>query len=455
MSKKYEMDLTSGPVARKVLIYAFPIMLSGILQLLFNAADVIVVGRFAGKESLAAVGSTSSLINLLINLFVGISVGCNVIVAKSYGSGKEKDIRESVHTSVALSFISGIILVFVGFFTARFWLLLMGTPEDVIGKSVLYMRIFFLGMPVIMSYNFGSAILRAVGDTKRPLYYLSAAGVLNVILNLFFVIGLKMDVAGVAMATVISQVLSAFLVLRCLTRLEGPLKLNLRELSIEKGKLKQILQIGLPAGMQGIVFSISNVLIQSSVNSFGSVVMAGNSAAMNIESFVYIAMNAFYQANLSFTSQNVGAGRYDRIRRILFVCEGYAILFGVLLGWLVVLNGKTFLGIYSSDPEVIKYGLIRLWYISGVYFFCGMMDTLVGSIRGLGYSVLPMIVSVTGVCGFRIVWILLVFSRIHTLPVLYLSYLVSWVITFLLHAACFGYIYRKRIRPRIMASAAE
>lgn len=443
MKKSYEMDMCNGPILGKVLSYSLPLMLSGVLQLLFNAADVIVVGRFAGSQSLAAVGSTTSLINLLINVFIGLSIGANVLVARYYGAKNEKDMSETIHTAITISLVSGTFLVFVGLFTSRFWLELMGTPEDVIEKSVLYMTIFFIGMPASMAYNFGSAVLRAIGDTRRPLYFLTVAGVVNVGLNLVFVIKLHMDVAGVALATVIAQCISAFLVLRCLARSEGALKLQLKKLKINRRKLIMILKVGLPAGVQGAIFAVSNVLIQSSVNSFGSIAMAGNTASQNIEGFVYTAMNALYQTNLSFTSQNIGAEKYTRINRILFTCQGVVVAVGLVLGTLAYLSGGWLLRVYSSDPEVISYGLLRMSIICTSYFLCGIMDTMVGSIRGIGYSMLPTIVSLTGACGLRVVWIFTVFAMEHTLAVLYLSYPISWAVTALAHIVCYWRASRK------------
>ena len=426
MKKSYEINMCEGPILGKVLIFSIPLMLSGILQLLFNAADVIVVGRFAGSQSLAAVGSTSALINLLINVFMGFSVGVNVLVARYYGGRKERDVSETVHTAVTLSLVCGLILVAVGLALTRPLLELMGTPDDVIDKAVLYMQIYFIGMPANMLYNFGSAILRAVGDTKRPLYYLSAAGVVNVILNLISVIIFHMDVAGVALATIISQIISAVCVLRCLMRHESCLKIRLGELKIHKEKLMGIVKVGLPAGMQGAIFSISNVLIQSSVNSFGSIAMAGNTAAQNIEGFIYNAMVAVYQANLSFTSQNYGAGKFSRINRIMFICIGVVSVVGFSIGVLAYGAGTSLLSIYSSDPEVIAYGMTRLQIIGLTYFTCGIMDTMVGSIRGIGYSVLPMLVSLTGACLFRIIWIFTIFQWSHTL--LHAVYFLSGVL---------------------------
>ena len=443
MKKSYEIDMCDGPLLSKILLFSVPLMMSGILQLLFNAADIIVVGRFAGSSALAAVGSTSSLINLLINVFVGLSVGVNVLVAKYYGGLREKDMSETVHTAVLTSLLSGLFLVILGGIAARPLLHLMGTPDDVLDQAVLYMRIYFLGMPVLMVYNFGAAILRAIGDTRRPLYFLFMAGVVNVALNLFFVIGLGMGVDGVGWATVISEHVSALLVLKSLMEAPGALKLNLKELRIHPKKLKRIVKIGLPAGMQGAIFSISNVLIQSSVNSFGSIAMAGNTASANIEGFVYTAMNAVYQTNLSFTSQNLGGRKYSRINRIMYICLAVVTVVGITLGITAVLAGDLLLGIYSSDAQVLRYGMLRLEIICGTYFLCGIMDCMVGSLRGLGYSVIPMFVSLTGACGFRVLWVFTVFAAYRSLDVLYLSYPVSWAITAIAHMITFRKIRRK------------
>ncbi len=443
MAKSYEMDMCNGPILGKVLSYSIPLMLSGVLQLLFNAADVIVVGRFAGSQSLAAVGSTSSLINLLINVFIGLSIGVNVLVARYYGAKNNKDMSETVHTAVTVSILSGLFLVFVGVFTSRFWLELMGTPDDVIDKSTLYMRIYFAGMPANMVYNFGSAILRAIGDTKRPLYFLTIAGVINAVLNIFFVTQLNMDVAGVALATVISECISAILVIRCLVKSEGAMKLSFSKLGINSRKLLLIIKVGLPAGVQGAIFAVSNVLIQSSVNSFGSIAMAGNTASQNVEGFVYTSMNALYQTNLSFTSQNVGAEKYTRIRKILFTCQGVVITVGLILGFSAYLSGPWLLHIYSEDPEVIAFALRRMSIICTTYFLCGIMDTMVGSIRGLGYSILPTLVSLTGACGLRVVWIFTAFVMHRSLATLYMSYPISWAVTASAHMVCFLIAARK------------
>lgn len=445
-SKKYEIDMCNGPLFGKILVFYFPLMLSGILQLLFNAADIAVVGRFAGNEALAAVGSTSSLTNLLVNLFIGLSVGANVLVARFYGAGQKDELKEMVQTAMATSVIGGILLVFIGFVVSRPALTLMGTPEDVISHSVLYMRIYFGGMPFMMAYNFGAAVLRAVGDTKRPLYYLLVAGFVNVILNLVFVIFFSMGVAGVAAATVISQAISAALILRCLIKTDGAYRLELKGLKIAGDKLVKMFQIGLPAGLQGSLFSISNVLIQSSVNSFGSIAMAGNTAGSNIEGFVYTSMNSFYQAAISFCGQNYGAKKYKRVGKVLLICEGLVIAVGLIMGNGVYLFGGTLLKLYTTDAEVIRYGILRMAYICIPYFLCGMMDVIVGALRGIGYSVMPMLVSLTGACLFRVVWIYTVFSRFRTLPCLYISYPISWGLTFAVHLICFMVVYKRLLK---------
>ncbi len=444
--KKYEIDMCNGPLLGKILMFYFPLMLSGVLQLTFNAADIIVVGRFAGNEALAAVGSTSSLINLIVNLFIGLSVGTNVLVARYYGAGQKKELSETVHTAILTSLVSGVILLCIGCFLARPALQLMDTPSDVINGAVLYMRIYFIGMPVQMLYNFGSAILRAVGDTKRPLYFLLISGVINVVLNLILVIPFRMGVAGVAIATIISQAVSALLIVCCLMKSESDYRIVKEELRITKDKLLKMLQIGMPAGLQGALFSISNVLIQSSINSFGSVAMAGNTAACNVEGFVYTAMNAFHQSAISFTGQNYGAKQYKRIGRICLICQISVCVVGGILGNLSYLFAGTLLQLYSPEPEVIAYGILRLSIIGPTYFLCGTMDTIVGSMRGMGYSLVPTLVSLTGACLFRVVWIVTIFKWNPTLECLYSSYPISWLLTTLVHFICFFVVYRRLMK---------
>ena len=448
MSKSYEMDMTRGAILPKIVLFSLPLMAASILQLLFNAADVIVVGRFVGAQAMAAVGSTTALINLIINFFVGLSVGVNVCAARFFAGDRQKDLTDTIQTAIFTAVLSGILLLVVGVTLAKPMLELMGSPEDVINDSVTYLRIYFLGMPALMIYDFSAAILRAVGDTKRPLYFQVAAGIINVILNLCFVLGMGIGVAGVGIATSISQTVSAVLVLLVLVRDKGKLHLDLRRLRIDRHKLAAIFRVGLPAGLQSTVFSLSNVVIQSSINSFGPTAMAGSTASQNLEGFVYMAMNAIYQTNLSFTSQNIGAGRYSRINRILLNCLGCVITVGLLLGGLANIFSGTLLSLYTADPEVLRYGQERLLIVAGPYFLCGIMDTMVGSLRGMDFSFVPMIVSFIGACGLRILFIMTLFRlpEFHSLQWLYMSYPVSWTITFTAHIITF-LIIRKRF-PR-------
>ncbi len=443
--RRYEIDMISGPMIPRILQFSLPLMLTGILQLLYNAADVIVVGNYAGHEALAAVSSTGSLINLLVNVFFGLSVGASVVIAQSYGAGDTVRLRKAEHTAITLALFMGIGVGIFGFLMARPMLQWMDSPEDVIDGATLYVKIFFLGMPANMLYNFGAAVLRAAGDTKRPLYYLMISGLVNVLLNLLLVIVFRMDVAGVAIATVFSQVVSMVLVLLCLLRSPGVLKLNLRECRIEKKSLLAMIRIGLPAGLQGSLFSISNVLIQSSINSFGSLVVAGNGVASNIEGFVYTAMNAQHQAAMTFASQNYGAGNYGRVRKTMWCCLGIVIVIGLGMGMVVLLLGPQLLGLYNSNQDVIAYGMVRMRIILPTYFLCGMMDVMVGQLRGIGYSIMPMIVSLTGACLLRIVWIMTIFAANPTQEMLYLSYPVSWGVTFLTHFICYLAVAKKRL----------
>ena len=435
---KYEMDLCSGSIVKKLLIFTFPIMLSSMLQLLFNAADVAVVGKFAGNASLAAVGSTTALINLLTNVFIGLSVGTNVITARHFAAKEEKDVSQTVHTSIFISIIGGIILTIIGIIFAPMILELMGAPRDVLDLAAKYLRIYFLGMTATTLYNFGSAILRAIGDTRRPLIFLIISGIVNVVLNLLLVATpLNMGVAGVAIATAVSQCISAILVIICLVKEKSSIHLDWKNLKIHKEKLIKILKIGLPAGIQGSLFSLSNVVIQSAVNSFGKIVIAGNSAAANLEGFVYVAMNAFHQSAITFISQNVGAEKYRRVNRIIFISIGSVTAVGIILGGGVTIFGEYLLKIYSSSPDVIDAGMLRLKYICAVYFICGIMDVLVGILRGLGKSITPMIVSLMGACVFRLVWVYTIFQieQFHTIETIYLSYAISWILTAATHTA--------------------
>ena len=449
------MDMTQGHLLTQVLVFALPIMLSGILQLLFNAADTIVVGRFAGNEALAAVGSVGSLNNMIISLFIGLSVGANVLVARYTGSRNDRAVSDTVHTSVLLSLVGGVLLMIIGVALARPLLELMGSPEDVIDLAVLYVRIIFLGMPVQMLYNFCAAILRAVGDTQRPLYYLTIAGVVNVLLNLVFVILFHLSVAGVALATIISQTISALLVTRALLNMEGPTRLFLNRLRIHPGKLREIIRIGLPAGIQSSVFSLSNVVIQSSVNSFGSVVIAGNAASSNVGNFVYQAMNTFQQAITCFAGQNIGARKPRRIVSAMKVCMFWAVSFGLVLGMLSCVFGTQLLSLFSADPAVIAAGMERQIIVCAPYFLCGMMDVMTGALRGIGYSLLPMIVSILGACAFRLFWVFTIFAAYPTLPCLMLSYPVSWLLTFSVLLVIFLVLWNRSFVPQFTREEME
>lgn len=432
-----------GPLFWKIVLYTLPIMFTGILQLLYNAADMIVVGKYVGATALAAVGSTGSFINLLVNLFLGLSVGVSVAVAQEYGARDFDGISETVHTAILSAAIAGVVVGAAGYALSRTCLLWMLCPEDVIDQAVLYLHIYFWGVPGIMVYNFGAGILRAIGDTRRPLIFLTISGFTNVILNLIFVIGLKMDVAGVALATVISQYLAAALVLFCLCMADGPYHINIRQLRIYKERFISIVRVGLPAGLQSAVFSISNMLIQSSINSFGSIAMAGNSAGSNLDSFIYTGMNSVSQAAMTFTGQNYGAGHHERLRRINVICVLLATGVGILLSAVIYINRETLLRFYNDDPEVVRYGVTRLTIICATYFTCGIMDSLVGTLRGMGQSFVPMVVTIIGACGLRVVWIYTVFAARPTLNVLFISYPVSWVVTALAHYICLILIRRK------------
>ncbi|MGN0659241.1 MAG: MATE family efflux transporter [Emergencia sp.] len=450
--KTYEIDMVRGPVLLKMLRFSLPLMMSSILQLLFNAADIIVVGRFAGDNALAAVGSNTSLITLLTNLFVGLSVGANVAAARYYGARRPDELKETVHTTMMMGLLSGLLLTVIGIIGSRRFLIWMGTPDEVLPLAAEYLRIYFLGMTGMMLYNFGSAILRAVGDTRRPLYFLAFSGCINVGLNLLLVIVFDMSVAGVGIATAASQWISAILIIQCLMREKGAIHLSLRQLSLHMDKAAAILRVGLPAGLQGMIFSITNVMIQSAVNSFGATVVAGSSAAANIEGFIYFAMNAFYQATISFTSQNVGARRIKRVDKILSRGELCVIVVGMVMGLLAVTFGRQLLGIYSSSEAVIDAGMERLRIIAMTYALGGAMDVMVGALRGMGYSVVPMIVTLVGVCGLRVFWILTVFQmpQFHTVQMLFITYPITWTVTVTGHIITF-FIVRKKLREKAVA----
>ena len=434
-ANKYEIDMCNGTIMDKLISFSLPLMLSGILQLLFNAVDIVVVGRFTGSQALAAVGSTTALINLFINLFIGVSLGANVLAARYYAAGKQKEMSETVHTAMLFALISGCVMVLAGLFFSRGALELMDTPDDVISQAALYMKIYFMGMPFFMLYNYGAAILRAVGDTKRPLLFLVISGAANAALNLLLVIVFSMGVAGVAVATVISQCISCVMVLSCLIRTESSYQLSLK-------KLLQIFQVGIPAGIQSTVITFSNVLLQSSVNSFGSTAMAGYTAANNIFGFLYTSINSVSQACMSFTSQNYGAGKKKRMDLVLRDCLILTVVIGLLMGGGAYLFGPELLHIYTSDEAVIACGMEILLYTTVTYFLCGIMDLIPGALRGMGRSAVPMLLSVIGTVGTRIIWIYLIFPAHRSLAVLFISYPVSWLATIIMQAACFFFVRR-------------
>lgn len=440
---KYEIDMCNGTIMDKLVSFALPLMVSSILQLLFNAVDIIVVGRFTGSQALAAVGATTALINMFVNLFIGVSLGANVLAARFYAAGKEREMSETVHTAITFALISGIVMVFVGLLCARGALELMDTPADVIDQAELYMKIYFCGMPFFMLYNYGAAILRAVGDTKRPLLFLIISGAINAVLNLFLVIAFSMGVAGVAIATVIAQTISCVLVLWCLFHTESCYRLQISRLGMKWEYLRQIFQVGVPAGIQSVVINFSNVLLQSSVNSFGSIAMAGYTAANNIFGFLFVSVNSITQACMSFTSQNYGAGKKKRMDRVLVDCMILSVIVAVTLGGGANLFGSQLLHIYTADGDVIACGTEILLYTTLTYFLCGIMDLIPGALRGMGHSTVPMILSIIGTVGTRIFWIYEVFPAHRSLMVLFLSYPASWLVTILLQAVCFYFVRKK------------
>lgn len=441
--------MIEGPLLPSIISYTVPIILTSVLQLLFNAADLVVVGRFCGSISVAAVGATGSITNLIVTLFIGLSVGAGVTVAHALGGREDQAVHNTVHTAIPLALLSGIFLTVVGIVSSRSLLQMMGTPETVLPLSAVYMQIYFAGITFTMLYNFCAAILRAAGDTKSPLVYLTFSGVVNVVLNLIFVTVLHMNVAGVALATTISQAISALLVMRALMLRTDACKLDLKKMRFHRQQLMKMIRIGLPAGMQSSLFAISNVMIQSSVNSFGDIFMSGNAASGNIEGFVYVSLNAFHQTAVNFIGQNSGARQYKRITKTLWICLACCVVVGLSLGTLIWSFGPQLLSVYITDSaEAIGYGMIRMTYIALPYFLCGLMDVSTGALRGLGSSFTPMLISVLGVCGIRIFWISTLFQlpQFHTPQFLYSSYAFSWTVTFLCQMTAFYFVFRKFVK---------
>ena len=442
-------NLLEGPLLPNIITYTIPIILTSLLQLLFNAADLVVVGRFCGSVSVAAVGATGSITNLIVNLFIGLSVGAGVSVAHAYGERDAQAVHRTVHTAVITALVGGAVLTVVGVTFSKTFLHMMGTPENVLKLSAVYMKIYFGGIVFSMIYNFCASILRAAGDTKSPLVFLSIAGVVNVVLNLIFVTAFHMNVAGVALATTISQAVSAVLVVLALMKRDDACRLDLRMVRFHKAQLIKMIKIGLPAGIQGSLFSISNVLIQSSINSFGDIFMSGNAAASNIEGFAYVCINAFSQASVNFVGQNAGARQYDRVRKTVLICLACVFVVGLGVGLLFYTFAEQLLSIYITDSaEAISYGVIRMAFICLTYFTCGMMDSLTGALRGLGASMVPMVICILGVCVFRVAWIYTIFQvpQFHTPECLYLSYPISWVITFVFEFVAFLMVYRSKVK---------
>ena len=447
-TNKNEMDMTSGNLFKKIFLFSLPIILSGLLQLLYNAADLIVCGKFGSEHSVGAISATNSLINLIIQLFMGLSVGANVLMARCYGANLQEKGQRIVYTSVIMSAVLGVILGIFGALCSGYFLVWMGTPDELIGLSTLYLRIYFCGVPFSLIYNFGASLLRAVGDTRRPFYFLAASGIFNVAFNLLFVIVFKMDVAGVALGTIVSQAISAVCVMVCLIRNKGFFHFSFKEMRFYKNEAFEIVRVGLPAGLQGAIFSLSNVLIQSSVNSLGAYTVDGNGAASSIEGFVYVTMNSVSQACIAFVSANFGAGKWGNIRKSVWYSVAYICAFGISVGGLAAIFGKQLLSIYLNNPEAIDVGYSRLIIICLTYFFCGLMDLMAYAVRGIGYSVLPTVVALLGACGFRILWIYTIFriDAMHSLRGLTISYPISWALTFAVHLTVFIILYKKEKR---------
>ena len=435
--------MCSGPLMGKLVSFSLPLMLSSILQLLFNAVDIIVVGKYSGSQSLAAVGSTTALINLVITLLMGISLGTNVLAGRYYAAHDHQKMEDVVHTSMAFALAGGVVIGLLAIAFSGLALRAMDTPENILGDALLYIRVYFLGMPFFMMYNYGAAVLRAVGDTKRPLFYLVVAGLVNAGLNMVLVIVFHMGVLGVAIATVISQIISCLFVLRCLIRTQGSYRLEFSKMKIKPQYLRPLFQIGLPAGLQSLVINFSNVLLQSSVNSFGDIAMAGYTAANNIFGFLYVIVNSFSQTCMSFTSQNYGAGHKKRMDRVLVDCLILSVGVMLVVGCLVYWFGEEILGIYTPSPEVIACGMEVFLYTTSTYFICGIMDLLPGAMRGAGYSAVPMILSVIGTVGVRVFWIYCVFPTHHALDILFISYPLSWAVTVVMQVVCFLFVRRK------------
>ena len=442
--------MTLAPFFKKILFFAIPVTLTGLLQIVYNTADTAVVGRFAGKDALAAVGSTGSMIALIVNLFTGLSMGAGVLTARMLGAKDGEGVRRSVHTAVAVSLVSGVLISVIGILLSPTLLVWMNAPDDTIGLSTLYVRIYFLGAPGSMLFNFGAAIIRSTGDTRRPLQYLAASGVVNIALNLFTIIVLHWGVAGVAAATITSQYLTAFLAVRHLTKTGSPVRLFIRDIRFSGGELKEILRIGVPAGLQNSLFAISNVIIQSNVNSFGSDAMAGIAAGSNFDAYIYTATNGFSQGAMTFISQNVGAKKPENLRRIWLVCIGTAGAAAIVLQSFGLFMRGPIVSVFSTNQAVIDVGVQRMAQIMPFYVFCSLLDVTSGAVRGLGRSFEVMLVSLFGTCVLRLVWVFFFLPAHRTLSFLYVAYPLSWIITFFVAAGLFLLLTRRKVREKLL-----
>ena len=441
--KSTARSLTEGPLARQILIVSLPLALSNLLQVLFNMSDVAVVGRFAGSTALGAVGSTSIFVTLFTGFLIGLGNGINVLVARFYGARNAESVHKTVHSALLVSLVAGVLLLAVGLFGSPALLRLLNTKEDLLPGAILYLRVYFLGMPALALYNYGNAVFSAIGETQKPLRYLSFAGVLNILLNLFFVIVCKLDVAGVALASTIAQCVSAGLILRALTRVQDSYALHLREIRFDPNMTRRILMLGLPAGFQNAIFAIANLFIQAGVNSFDSLMVKGNSAAANADALIYDAMAAFYMACASFMSQNYGAGKADRVKKSYLISLAYSFGVGLVLGGALRLFGREFLALFTTEPAVIDAGMKRVGVMAMAYCISAFMDCTIAASRGLGKTVVPTIIVIMGSCVFRVVWVYTIFARIHTIPSLYLLYPCSWALTAVAEMVYFVGSYKK------------
>ena len=443
---KYNIDMTHGPLFGKIVLFTLPLMATNLLQLLFNAADIVVIGRFASHEAMAAVGSTTGLNVLMLNIFFGLSVGVNVLTARYKGARRRREGSRTVHTSTAVALYGGIVMGAIGILISKPMLILMATPEEILPKATLYMWIYCSGVPFIVLYNFSSAILRAVGDTRRPLIFMVVAGIVNVLLNLFFVLVLHWDVAGVATATLISNVLSAALVLGVLTRTRDSSRLFWNRIRVHMPIFIDMLKIGLPAGIQSSFFSVSNLIVQSSINSFGSLAIAGNTAALSLESMVHVCAASFYFTTISFVGQNHGAKKYKRIVRSTLLCMASSFVLGIAAAWTVWGFGEPLLKIYTAHPDVIRWGLLRMRYLLSIYFLCNIMDVICGALRGMGHSIKPTVVTLLGICVFRVGWVFWIFPLKRTMENLLISYSISWSLVILVNGAILYFVVRRMFR---------